>query len=561
MSAMIEGRWDTSLLDWEDRIMGGRSLVPDFPDLNQEMAEKGMRIMGRLRVPDLIGMPRMRDVMGEWFNDIARAIFGSYDPVTHRRSLREAFLLIPKKNGKSSGGGAIMLTLMIMNERPEAEFVIVAPTIKISQISFKQAADTIRADEALEKIFHIQDHIRRIEHRNTGATMRILAADADTVTGGKQAYTLLDETHVFATKPSASGIILELRGGLAARPDGMFLQITTQSKTPPAGVFKDELETARKIRDGKLKMPRLVVLYELPKSERERWDDPNNLRRVNPSYGQALDPQFIMDGLETARSKGERALMEFASQHANKELGMDLGTGAWAGADQWLARGDASLTLDEIKRRCDVCVAGGDGGGLDDLLALAILGRDRITRQWLHWSHTWAHPIVLERRKEIAPRLLDFAADGHLTISESVGSDVTSLVEVLVDLDEAGLLASIGLDPMGVGSLVDALAERGIEGPDRVIGISQGWTQTNAIKTAERKLADGTLLHGMQPIMAWAVGNAKVEQRSNALVITKQAAGFAKIDPLLAFFNAVSLMSRNPESPFAVQEDTPVRFL
>lgn len=52
--------------------------------------------------------------------------------------------------------------------------------------------------------------------------------------------------------------------------------------------------------------------------------------------------------------------------------------------------------------------------------------------------------------------------------------------------------------------------------------------------------------HGGSALMAWCVGNAKVEPKGNAIAITKQAAGTAKIDPLMAMFNAVALMALHP---------------
>jgi phage terminase large subunit-like protein len=70
---------------------------------------------------------------------------------------------------------------------------------------------------------------------------------------------------------------------------------------------------------------------------------------------------------------------------------------------------------------------------------------------------------------------------------------------------------------------------------------------SGAIKTAERKLADRTLVHGGQALMTWAVSNARVEPRGNA-TSSKQASGTAKIDPLMAAFNAVAWVSANAAS-------------
>ena len=154
---------------------------------------------------------------------------------------------------------------------------------------------------------------------------------------------------------------------------------------------------------------------------------------------------------------------------------------------------------------------------------------------------------MLERRKEIAPALRDFARDGHLTLVNRIGEDVEELAGYIAQIEQYDLLDKAGLDPAGVGTILDALV--GAEVPqEKVIGISQGWKLGGAIKTTERKLAEGVLVHDGSPMMAWCVGNARVEPKGNAILITKQASGSAKIDPLMALFNAVQLMALNPEA-------------
>lgn len=552
--------WSTALPDWQSRIKKGESLIPDLPLFDAE-ADRALAIFKRLRVPDLPGRPTYGEVCDDWVFDLVRAIFGAYDPETARRALREFFLLIPKKNGKSSIAAAIIVVACMMNERPEAELLLIAPTINIAKIAFKQAWGIIRADEELEKLFHVKDHLREIIFRPTRATISVKAAKGDVITGVKSTFTLIDETHEFARNSRAQGIFVELRGALASRPDGFLMQITTQSKDAPAGVFKAELDRARAVRDGKLDLPILPVLYELPPDLKSKWQDPATWAMVNPNLGRSVDPQFLADQLTAAIEDGPNALALLASQHFNVQIGVGLG-GDWIGAQYWTKAKTDLSSLDDVIARSEVAVVGIDGGGLDDLLGVAVIGRDRSTKRWLHWAHAWAHPEVLDRRKEIAPRLLDFAAAGDVTIldeHEPIG-DVLGVADVVEKLLIAELLPdgnAVGLDPYGVSAIVDELAGRGLQ-DGQMVSVGQGTRLSPAIWGVERKLKDGTLLHCGQPLMDWVLGNAKTEQRGSAVMITKETAGKAKIDPLVALFNAFILMSRNPNA--AMISEPRVRF-
>jgi phage terminase large subunit-like protein len=336
-AAAAANPWSTGCPDWLDRLLARRSLVPDLPLFKAE-AERALRVFKRLRIPDVIGTPTMAAACGEWYFPIVAALFGSYDPVANRRLIQEYFLLIPKKNSKSSNGGAVMVVALIVNRRPEAEFVLIAPTKEIADIAFRQASGTIKLDPELSKLFHLQRHIRLITHRRSGATLKIKAADTDVITGGKQLGTLIDETHVFAAKADAADIFVELRGALAARPDGFLFQTTTQSKEPPAGVFAAELAMARKVRDGKIELPLLPILYELPPQMTKDggWKNKDHWPLVNPNLGRSVSMDFLERELRTAEEANDpKKLALFASQHFNVEIGLALASDNWVGAEHW----------------------------------------------------------------------------------------------------------------------------------------------------------------------------------------------------------------------------------
>lgn len=542
--------WTTACPDWEARIVNRQSLIP-CPPLFPDEAEEALKVFKSLPVVDLPGMPTFGEVARPWVLDFVAAIFGAYNPDTGVRLINNFFELISKKNGKSTIAAGIMITALVRNWRNNNELTILAPTIEIAKNAADPAMAMVQRKPELAEMLRAVPHRRLIEHRTTKAELKILAADTETVGGSKAGFVLIDEEWLFGKMVRAEDMFREATGGLASRPEGFVIKLTTMSDEPPAGVFKSDLERFRDIRDGKIEdRSSLGVLYEYPK---QMLAEKDYLRRefwyiTNPNLGASVREEFLAQKMDEARNNGAQSLAGFLAKHLNVEIGQSLRSDRWAGADFWEGAADKTITLDSLLDRSEFVTVGIDGGGLDDLLGLCVLGRDRETRKLLCWCHAWAHTSVLERRKDIASHLRDFEKDEDLTVVSNMTDAFAEVADIVERTETLAVLAGrwdkkpgVGVDAIGIGEIIDELGTRNISG-DRIAAVPQGFKLQGSIKSVEVELADGKFQHSGSRLMAWCVGNAKVEQRGNAILITKQAAGWAKIDPLVAVFDARAVM-------------------
>lgn len=582
-------RFSTACVDWERRIVERQSLIP-FEPLFPDEAEAALAIFKDLQIVDLpqfydrkLGRnrhPTFGESCEDYVFDLVRAIFGAYDSGSARRLIEEVFLLISKKNIKSTLAAGIMLTALIRNWRHHQELMILAPTQEIAMNSFTPAAGMVAADPDLDILLHVNKNTKEITHVESKAVLKVVSADSNTAAGKKAAFVLIEELWLFGKKAGASSMLQEATGGLISRPEGFVIYITTQSDEPPTGVFKEKLDYFRDVRDGKIDDPHsLPVLFEFPEAmiKDGSYMDPENWYITNPNMGRSVRGDWLERKLKKISSGEDEegdTHQTFLAKHLNVEIGMGLRANRWPGANHWDAAIDEELAalkpfdaLDRLLERSEVVVVGADGGGLDDLFGLTVIGREpteilvpikvngRETfvpmKRWICWSHAWCHRDVLKRRKKIAPVLLDFDKAGELTIIDTALEDIAAIVDIVKTIKERDLLACVAVDPAGIGDFVDALAQPEVDVTQengQLVGIAQGFAMMNAIKTTERRLSNKMLVHSGGAMMRWCVSNLKVEPTATAIRATKQTAGDAKIDPVMALFDAVTIMVKNPEA-------------
>src|SRR5574337_738431 len=155
--------WTTACPDWAGRLRRGESIIP--PPIFPAQAEEALAVFKALRIVDAPNSPTFGEACAPWVFDLVASIFGAYEVETGRRLITEWFILIPKKNSKSTIAAGIMMTAVVLNWRQSAEFSVLAPTVEVANNAFAPARDMVQKDEDLEVLMHVQTHIKTITHR------------------------------------------------------------------------------------------------------------------------------------------------------------------------------------------------------------------------------------------------------------------------------------------------------------------------------------------------------------------------------------------------------------
>jgi phage terminase large subunit-like protein len=532
--------------DWAGRLRRQEmpiDLAAAWDHLNATRMKAAVKRFNALHLPDVPGQPQLRDAAAPWQREIVQLAAGGLRKDAQQR-VNTLGVMVPKKNNKTTFSAGLCLTLAGMSPRPNAEVLLLGAEQSIANIAFNQLAGMIACDPELRDVWHVREHLKRIENRLSGVTISVRTFSMEAVTGSKPALVLLDEVHLLIGA-DAPRIIGQVRGGMAAIPEAQLIWISTQSDIAPRGYWKDELTKARAVRDGKLHLPGYApILYEPPPgmaSDLLKASHPELWRLVNPNLGYSVSEQWLVASFREAVAVGEQEVRRWLSQHANVEVSaFNIGNDAWGGAQPWQRGQTPGITFDMVVATAETLVIGLDGGGLDDLLGVTVLGL--VAGQWITSTRAYCYAVVLERHLQIASLLRDFEASGDLVIMDEQ-DELQPVICLILDILDQQPEVVLAADPNGVAvEIAEALLAGGFP-QDHIVAVKQGWGLRPGYQALERRLRGGTLRHAGQPLLDWCVSNARVDTQS---LITKKSSGAAKIDCLVALATAAVAMMELP---------------
>lgn len=465
-----------------------------------------------------------RFVLEDWQVFILCSIFGWVDRETGTRKHREAFILVPRGNGKSPLAAIIGLWMAFCDGEKGAEVYCGANSEKQAWEVFRPAKAMVEQEPALGRIGVIAA-ARSIYHERTRSRFQpVIGKPGD----GASVYCgILDEWH------EADDAVLYdcFKTGANKRKNSLILIITTAGATT-AGPCHNRQQDIQQILDGVIENERVFgIIYGI--DDETDWTSQDAVRMANPNFGVSNDAESLLeDHAEAIRNP--------AKQNTFKTKHLDVwctAATAWMNMVEWHKCHDPKLSAETVKDLEGVI--GSDLASKLDLSATARVHRKDIDGKPHYYAFTRCYLPEARVNLPENQHYRKWVADGHLTAT--VGSSIDYSVienEAIADIKQYRI-RELPYDARYADQWAQRVSESSgiprVEVPPNPANLSP------ALKELEAAVYDGRFHHDGNPVLTWCVSNLLTKETSAGnYTMPAKARDDQKIDAAMALLLAIS---------------------
>ena len=471
-----------------------------------------------------------------WQRDLLGALL-CWKKADGTRRFTDAYICVPRKNGKSTLVAGLALYMLLCDKEPGAEVYCCASSRDQAALVGDACRQMVQSNPALAA----QVDVFRNVITFGVSKLEILSSDAGTKHGKNASCCVFDEVHTFATRDLYDA----MSTSMGARKQPLRVSITT------AGHDRNSLcwemhDYAEKVRDGIIEdhgfMP---VLYGVPMEA--DWKSPKVWAKANPSLGVTVKEEFL--AAECAKAK------ELPSyETAFRQLYLCQWTESkqtWISADAWNACYCSGTDPDALAGR--QCWAGLDLSTTTDLSSLTLVfpmadGSVDV----LSWSWCPEEGIRRRSRSDRAPYDV-WASQGWLQPTPGAVVDYDFIAHKIREVAKQYQVKAVGYDPWGATQLATQLFSEGIP----MIEVRQGYrTLSEPAKRLEALVIGKKLRHNDNKLLNFAVSNAALDMDPAGNIKVSKSSSTERIDPLAALVTGLAtwLHQKDDSGPSVYEE-------
>lgn len=451
-------------------------------------------------------------------DDLILPLFSWVLPDGSRR-FRQAYVEVPKKNGKSQIASGVALYLLVGDSEPGAEVYSVAGDRAQASIVFNEAANMVRFSPELRSRLKVNETTKTIAFPKTTGRYQALSAEVGTKEGLNISGLIFDELHTQKNRKLWDA----LRYGFAARTQPLLFTITTAGSAMDT-IGREQHDYAAGVLNSTIQDLSFFAYIRAAEPE-DDWTDPATWHKANPSLGITItESEFAVAVAEAQASPAKEA--SFRRYRLNQ----------WQSAESpWLRLSDwkecqRDFSADDLRGRD--CYAGLDLAKTRDLTALVLcFPMDDGTFRLLPWF--WLPEDRAQEMRGITPYEM-WSRQGMLELTPGNWCDYGFVHARIKELASQFTIRSLYYDPWNADQFVQRLQE---EDGLQIVGFPQTVGNFNEpCKEFERLVLSRNVHHNGHSVLSWQIGHVAVRTDANGNIrpVKPEANDHRKIDGIVA---------------------------
>lgn len=458
-------------------------------------------------------------ILSPWQVFFTLTLFSWTHKDTGFRRFREAFLLVPRKNGKTYWAAALGLYCLLADNERGAEVYCGANSKNQAMYVFAAAQQMLRQDTELREYFGAEVFASNISVARTGSKFE---PEIKKVRDGASPHlAITDELH----EADSPHMVDAFSTGMGARTQPLLLIISTAGVNL-AGPCYERQQALEKVLAGTIENDLLFgTVYTIDQDD--DWQDPASWRKANPNYGVSVSPEFI-----------EGKIFETKTHVSRRNINLCKHLNVWNASNQaffdmqaWGKCAQKDLHLEDFAGK--PCWLGLDLSSKIDIAALIILFREG--GKYAVFGKFYLPEDTINRPENA--HYQGWAHAGRLIATDGAVIDFERIEEGIQELASAHEIQAVAYDPFQATQLSTRLTAEGfpmIEVRPNFLNFSE------PMKELESLVLQGRLQHDADPVLTWMASNVVAKSDNKDNIYPVKAVAQNKIDGIVALIMALS---------------------